>query len=192
MNYASRPQTFPCWCCLYTGGQCRLHRTARRWRSRTARYSRRGSCGRWRRSTRAKPRLRNVRREQECSLGGALGGEYRHRVRIVDLVFLEADRYPEPVIRSGCFEHLNDFEVVTGIGKRPGEEAPYLASELVGGHLRLRKANRAEQPLEFGQGQVARVRGVAQFFQSVELGCLCRILQCTSVHDDDASLRRAY
>src|ERR1700730_10314437 len=147
MNYASRPQTFPCWCCLYTGGQCRLHRTARRWRSRTARYSRRGSCGRWRRSTRAKPRLRNIRREQECSLGGALGGEYRHRVRIVNLIILETDRDPEPIIRGGSSEHLDDSDIVSRVGKRPGKQAPNLAAELVGGHLRLRKANRAEQLL---------------------------------------------
>src|SRR6267378_179079 len=157
MNYASRPQTFPCWCCPYIGGRCRLHQTANRWR----------------RSTRAAPHLRNGRREQEWSLGGALGGEYRHRVCIVNLIILETDRDPEPIIRGRRSEHLDDFEIVSRVGKRPGKQAPNLAAELVGGHLRLRKANRAEQLLQLGHRQIARMRGVAQFFQSVELRGLC-------------------
>src|SRR6202011_4372891 len=182
---ASRRQRCRGWWRPYIRGQCRWPRTMRRWRSRTARHNKRGSYGRWRRSTPAVPRPRTGRTAPGWSSGGACRREDRHRVGVVDLVPVEPDRDTEPVIRSRGLEHLDDLEIVSRVRERPGEQARHVAAQLVEGRVRIGKAYPGEEALELGQAQGTGVRGVAQLFEEIGRRRLCWILGCIIVDDDD-------
>src|SRR6516162_9070569 len=133
----------------------------RRWRSRIERYSRRGSCGHWCRSTRAKLHPRSSRTAPECSLTRTLRGQNRHRVSVVDLLPIHLHGDPKSIVYGRGLEHLDDLDVVARIGERARKQARDLAAELVGGHSRRRQTDLREECLELAQKQITRMRRVA-------------------------------